>query len=451
MAETKKTDRIAALRLEVGKNIAAAWAFNGSTIQTLGADHLIPYEELSVKGATETVDDGTIDGAAFMDLPVQVQKTAALDGFGSILKYDGLTRLFYWMFGFEDGLTSPREWRKFTVSGVTTPPAVGDKYTHPSDNDRDYFVREVSLTAGAGTLWLEVFNGTTAPSASGTLTRETGSGDATISFSAVTVAFFLHIWEVDKHERNFLPYRTGENTAGDADADDRKNRFATIGVKEGPSDKRYVHTICKSFSITSKAGDLARWSASGIGAKEERGSFSSATWTAPAGTLGSALDVRHSDFTVKIGPSGSLVAVGVSEFSIEVEIPIQVLQDTESGLFIAEPVLEGKYNVRGSITLSRHTVDTYLANRDAFDALALSLEAENNDFKFGLYLPDIRLVDTPVAEADVPTNPLTFVTGKEPAGGNPFTTEIGGVVLFQKGPLFLLNRNKSAANEMRRE
>jgi len=451
MAETKKTDRIVALRLEPGKNISPNWTYNVTAPLTLGADHLLAYEELGVKGASETVEDGSIDGAAFMDLPRQVRKTGELDNIGSVLKYDGLTRLFYWLFGYEDGLTSPREWRKFTVSGISTPPALGDKYTHPSDNDRDYFVRELDLTAGAGTIWMEVFNGTTAPSASGTLTRETGSGDATITFSAVTVAFYVHVWELDKHERHFTAYRSGENTAGDADADDRKNRFATLGVKEGPSDKRYPYLLARNFTFSSKSTDFARVTAGGLAAKEERGSFNSASWAAPSGTLGSALNVRHSDFTVKIGPSGSLVAVGVSEFSIEVEIPLQVLQDTESGLFIAEPLLEGKYAVRGSITLSRHSVDTYLANRDNFDALALSIEAENDDYKIGLYLPDIRIPDSFVADGDVPPNPINFVTGEEPAGGNPFSDEIGGVDLVQKGPLFLLNRNKSATNEMRRE
>lgn len=68
----------------------------------------------------------------------------------------------------------------FTVSGVTTRPAVGDTYTN---NGHTYTVT-VSLPTGLSSGTISMSGAGLAPTASGTLTRATGSGDATISFSA---------------------------------------------------------------------------------------------------------------------------------------------------------------------------------------------------------------------------------------------------------------------------
>jgi len=66
----------------------------------------------------------------------------------------------------------------FTVSGVTVSPGIGSTWTN---NGRTYTVTYVKITAGAGTV-VATSNG--APQASGTLTKSSGTGDATIAFSA---------------------------------------------------------------------------------------------------------------------------------------------------------------------------------------------------------------------------------------------------------------------------
>ena len=74
MAITKKTDKIAALRLEAGKLIGSGWAFNGPTINTLGADNQFPYISIDVAGMTEHRGDESIEGQAFQHLPILMQK-----------------------------------------------------------------------------------------------------------------------------------------------------------------------------------------------------------------------------------------------------------------------------------------------------------------------------------------------------------------------------------------
>lgn len=65
-----------------------------------------------------------------------------------------------------------------TVSGITVTPAAGATYTH---NDITWTVVSASITAGAGTI---VVYGLGSPSDSGTLTKASGTGDASVAFSA---------------------------------------------------------------------------------------------------------------------------------------------------------------------------------------------------------------------------------------------------------------------------
>lgn len=68
---------------------------------------------------------------------------------------------------------------RFAVSGVTTPPQLGSVYTN---NGQSFIIDEINITAGSGNI-RGAFSGG-APSASGVLTKSSGGGDATITFSA---------------------------------------------------------------------------------------------------------------------------------------------------------------------------------------------------------------------------------------------------------------------------
>ncbi len=69
----------------------------------------------------------------------------------------------------------------FSVSGVSTYPVPGNVY---SNNSSNFTIRDVKISGGIGDLVCIRSSGSNDPSASGTLTRVSGSGDATISFSA---------------------------------------------------------------------------------------------------------------------------------------------------------------------------------------------------------------------------------------------------------------------------
>ena len=91
-----------------------------------------------------------------------------------------------------DYATVGRTFYAFTVSGVVTLPDINS--TVYTNNSSTFTVQEVDITAGSGTIICERTAGTNAPSASGTLTKSSGTGDATISFSASSTVSGNPFW-----------------------------------------------------------------------------------------------------------------------------------------------------------------------------------------------------------------------------------------------------------------
>lgn len=95
------------------------------------------------------------------------------------------------------------------VSGVTSA-QVNATYTN---NSVTFTIEEVNITEGEGSLLL---SGSGAPSASGTLTKASGNGDATISFSSYETDSANPLWDDANNKMSFIPY-VEENGSGQID------------------------------------------------------------------------------------------------------------------------------------------------------------------------------------------------------------------------------------------
>ena len=95
------------------------------------------------------------------------------------------------------------------VSGVTTA-QVNATYTN---NSVTFTILEVNITEGEGSLLL---SGSGAPSASGTLTKASGNGDATIAFSSYETDSANPLWDDTNNKMTFIPY-VEENGSGQMD------------------------------------------------------------------------------------------------------------------------------------------------------------------------------------------------------------------------------------------
>ena len=86
----------------------------------------------------------------------------------------------------------------FLVTGISVDPAAGDTYTN---NGITYTITSVFLTDGNGTI---IATGSGSPQTAGDLARATGSGDATIAFSAFTINANISSAKYVKQFSNYL-------------------------------------------------------------------------------------------------------------------------------------------------------------------------------------------------------------------------------------------------------
>lgn len=91
---------------------------------------------------------------------------------------------------------------RFQVSGVTSL-TVGAVYTN---NGNTFTIMEVNVTEGTGNILCSVSNLSPAPEDSGVLTKSTGNGDATITYSSVAEDTQNPLWDNEEDKMSFIPY-----------------------------------------------------------------------------------------------------------------------------------------------------------------------------------------------------------------------------------------------------
>jgi lysophospholipase L1-like esterase len=100
----------------------------------------------------------------------------------------------------------------FIVSGVTVAPLVSDYY---SVGGFTFYVTVVSVTSGSGYIEGFVTSGTGTPAASGAITRVSGSGDTSISYSSYTTNYLNPFWNGSLNFANYLSTNSITLTSND--------------------------------------------------------------------------------------------------------------------------------------------------------------------------------------------------------------------------------------------
>ena len=444
MATSVKINQLGAFQLEAGQagaGLSPGWGQSGSE-EALGANDAFPWTSFGKGKTINSERPNEITSEAYPDIPQKVgeyvDKSISLyprfysSKFGSML---------YWMWGFENSIV------KVGVFTLTTPsvePVAGATYRDTDTNDFTFMRKE---TWGTTIYYIFRCDDSAVPTlATGNLTKQAGTGDATLTFSARSALMYEHLFELDAHERHLVDYRTAEQITGWG-AGDKKNRMATLGIKLGTNDYRYKNAMCKGFSLKSSAGSFTELSADFIAYDEDRGDYSSANWTFDSGFNVSDSIIAHHNWLMQVGASATtLVDLGVTSFDLGVSIPLQVIQDTVSSTHIAEPVFEGKYGITCGMVISRHTVDTYQDYRDAWTSVVARMAARS-----GYYMQEFLVNETKITEAgpddgEVPTNALKLDVGY--SSTNNWSTWLYGNTLIQSGPVVLRWRNDDSTNHM---
>ena len=267
---------------------------------------------------------------------------------------------------------------------------------------------------------------------------------------------YEHLYELDSYGRHLRSYTTAERALLTLAVNDKRNLMATLAKRMETYDLRYKNAMIKNFNLKCSAAGLASWEGSYVAYDETRGDYSSSAWTLLTGLDQSSLIPAHFEYMFKIGesftvPSGEmsgLSELALSEFGLNIEPPIQTIQDTVSGLSIAEPVLEGKYSLKMNATISRHSVQTYQTFRDAQTELCAHLIANSGWDMQEIMVKNCRIVESGANEDNVAAEPLALEIGYD-GGTHKFSDWLTRVTEIHESPILFRVRDDSSVNEMK--
>jgi len=219
-----------------------------------------------------------------------------------------------------------------------------------------------------------------------------------------------------------------------------------MAVKNGPSDNLMINAMCNKFSFVSTAGKYAKWAADFCAYSLARGDYGSANWMPPsAGILNEGLILLHHQLEFYIGTDEvtDMVQFGVTDFGLDVSIPLQVQQDCVSGLKMQEPVMEGKYDIKISATISRHDSDALAALRDLQTTVLTKACYESNYRTITFLSGTNKIEDAGPDDGTVAKEPVTLTPGWQAT--KPFPVTIISS-LYQGSPLVCIVRDTNSDN-----
>lgn len=325
----------------VGANQAPGWgSVNANT--PLGSGYGVPYLSIGKSRTITPVSDNSIVAEGFDDIPRQVTKYAETS-ISMVNKFDGLNPLLYWAFGLEDEVLPVV---CYVCNTPTTEPTAGATYTDPSLNSLTFLRKEVN---GIATYYVFTQTAVTAGQ-TGTLTY-VGGGGSNLTFTAHSPLKYEHVFKIDPRERHLVAPSLGQRLAGYTSGD-LKCRMALLGVNvDSGSDFVFQNAMCKKFGLSSSAGQMTELNFDFLAYQMAIGDFSSSSWSYPSGVADSDGNILHHNWYITINN----VVVGCTSMDLSFDIPLQVIQDTQSGLYLCEPMMEGKYGFTADFTLSRYS------------------------------------------------------------------------------------------------
>jgi len=449
---TPKIFETGAMKMEIGKttNQSKGWG-DVDSAQPLGSEDAFPWLSFGNSVNIGLEEDKSITTKAFKSTPVIVTKTIenpiSMNG-----RYKGLDRFHYWFMGFENVVKTVAVFSSTAIDPWGgTPPAIGDTYISV---DSDSFTYLRTEETNAGKLYIFSADDDAVPLLA---TGDLINGSDRFTFTAHSPVLYEHFLELDSKGRRFRTYDSAERTAlGIATATDKRNLMATLGKRMANYDIRYANAMAKGFNFKVSAPGLCEWESTFMAFVEERGNYNSSAWTLKPGLCDNSLVPAHFQMTFQLGESlgltngeiTGLTKLGLSEFSMNVETPMQSIQDFISGLSIAEPVLEEPYSVGLEGTISRHTVSDYQVIRDEQTKVCARMAMNQGWFMQEWLFKEVTIQESGPDDGSVAQEPLKMTSSFVCANTHKFTDWIHGNSELQSSPIIFRVRNDNPDNEM---
>ena len=205
-------------------------------------------------------------------------------------------------------------------------------------------------------------------------------------------------------------------------------KVATLGFRKGPSDYIYESCICTGFTVRANVNEIVTVDFDYISKSELRlnsgqggvtkrkfqiaafrslGSDGSGEWSFPEGVedFNTVFDFTKSSVWLGTVPN-TLTQYGVTNWSVSAKIPVNITQDSLSGLLIREPILEKRIDISGELTISRHSISLWEDLRDSHSTVYGNIELGDDTL---IDLGAIKLTQAIISDDSVSKVPLKFV------------------------------------------
>ena len=400
--------------------------------------------------------DTSVNSRAFQTGEREVGRT--LDkGLSFNNRCDGIDKELAWMFGWE-GKTLPVI--IFQVAAFTDA-TTGMVFTEESHNFT--FIRQYKskLITGVEVFWA-VFTGINVPTnQSGTLTAPAGSTD--LVFSSFD-SMYQHTYELSNDGRMFRPFTGAEITAlgNQGTPDDKRTCMASLAKKFPSYNMVFNNTKCYKFGFKWSPQKFTEISANWLGFDQKRIKTSDSTYAdTDFNMLCSMIETNniyaHNQTRLEIGVSTNqynghnYTFYPATDLNVDVELPLQKQQDTESGLFLVDPVLNGLIKITAGVTITHSVDETFMDWRDQRTNLSARISSVFGAYSQELLIKKFTLPKAGPDNGDVSAEPLTLSVALT-CGTHSFDTwlknDLGVNPEIMGSPLVLRVVNKNPYNEM---
>jgi hypothetical protein len=238
--------------------------------------------------------------------------------------------------------------------------------------------------------------------------------EGTISFQVEKITF-AKILEAAFGTVNTLVYTLGSNT-----------KKLSVVFYDGVKTYKYANVYIKSLKISGSTDQKIMGEMTLIGATAEVRDDTAF----PSYTAHSEYFTFH-EVTCRIGDQADALAVGddrtIEEFSIDIMCGFGT-QHANTPRTILTPIFGmERPSVTGSVKIARHDADTFLAWRDAFTKLQMSLDIyKSATSRVVLQVPNF-IIDCDLSDDDITSNSLSLSIGRNGIGTSYTNTNISYV------------------------
>jgi len=435
-----------AFKLE--SNSSDGW---GGDKATFGANDGFPWITFDNSLGTETAENESVLDRAFKSNPRKVKELPE-NPLSAYVYFSQLRNFLYWCLGYEN---DPNEVVVVKVATSTDPCSSSEVGEVFSDGTNDFlYVRSEKQSSSMYQIIFEPSSSSQVPDGS-TMTGadnadEISSGD----IDSISDTMYEHILELDSRGRQMRTLSSSEyNSLDDFGSTDKKTLQATLCKKMENYDLLYKNAMSKSFSLSASPGGLMQINSDFVAYNEERVALSRPSDTYDLISALATLDnvIAHYQCKFELGETESgLTELGIGEFNLNAENPLNMEQSTLSGYSVDSPILSAPYNVSLSATIQRHSAQTWQTIRDNWTSVVGKLSAWYGFKLFKVVIEEGKINTAGPDNSDVAKEPLELNAGYVSASNwtDWSAGQSGSIDPSQRSPLKVVIRDTDNTNSM---